>query len=42
MATRKSQRRKTTKSHDFDPEIMKEIDRQTQEQEIEERRRYDS
>jgi len=39
MATRKSQRRKTTKSHDFAPEIMKEINRQTQEQEIEDRRK---
>ncbi len=39
MATRKSQRRKTTRSHDFAPEIMKEIDRQTQKQEIEDRRK---
>ena len=39
MATRKSQRRKTTRSHDFAPEIMKEIDRQTQEKEEIENRR---
>ena len=39
MATRKRQRRKTTRSHDFAPEIMKEINRQTQEQEEIENRR---
>ena len=34
-----AKRRKTTRSHDFAPEIMKEINRQTQEQEIEDRRK---
>ena len=39
MATRKK-RRETTRSHDFDPEVMREINRQTQvQQEIENRRK---
>ena len=39
MATRKSRMRAPHRDHGFDAEIIKEIDRQTQKQEIEDRRK---
>ena len=39
MATRKSRMRAPHRDHGFDAEIIKEIDRQTQKQEIEDKRK---
>ena len=39
MATKKSRMRAPHRDHGFDAEIIKEIDRQTQKQEIEDRRK---